>query len=110
MSSSRTPRTSTPPAAAWDEASACPSTIGKASLTPGTLFTVAASSAKSVIGLSMGAMKMWPLMPTILLRSSLRNPFITDSTMMSVATPSMMPAKEKPAMTEMKPSRRRARR
>jgi len=40
----------------------------------------------------------------------LRNPFITAITMMRVATPSMMPRKENPAMTEMKPSRRRARR
>ena len=55
-------------------------------------------------------MKMWPLMPTILFRSSLRKPFITESTMISVATPSMMPRKEKPAMTETKPSRRRVRR
>ena len=30
--------------------------------------------------------------------------------MLGVATPSMMPRKEKPAMTEMKPSLRRARR
>src|SRR3712207_595971 len=53
---------------------------------------------------------MWPLMPTILSSSSLRNPFITDSTTISVATPSMMPRNEKPAMTETKPSRRRVRR
>jgi hypothetical protein len=39
----------------------------------------------------------------------LRNPFITAITMMSVATPSMMPKNENPAMTEMKPSLRRAR-
>ena len=39
-----------------------------------------------------------------------RKPFITAMTMISVATPSMMPMKEKPAMTEMKASRRRARR
>jgi hypothetical protein len=55
-------------------------------------------------------MKMWPLMPTILSSSSLRNPFITESTMISVATPSMMPMKEKPAITDTKPSRRRVRR
>ncbi len=41
--------------------------------------------------------------------SSVRNPFITAMTMMRVATPSMMPTKEKPAMTEMKVSRRRER-
>jgi hypothetical protein len=42
--------------------------------------------------------------------SSLRKPFITAMTMISVATPSMMPVNEKPAMTEMNPSARRARR
>jgi hypothetical protein len=63
-----------------------------------------------VSGRSIGAMKMWPLMPTILSSSSLRKPFITESTMMSVATPSMMPRNENPAITETKPSRRRVRR
>ncbi len=37
-------------------------------------------------------------------KSSARKPFITAMTMMSVATPSMIPRNEKPAMTEMKPS------
>src|SRR3712207_1031157 len=58
----------------------------------------------------MGATKMWPLMPTILSSSSLRKPFMTESTTISVATPSMIPRNEKPAMTETKPSRRRVRR
>ena len=39
-----------------------------------------------------------------------RKPFITAMTMISVATPSMMPTNEKPAMTEMNASRRRERR
>ena len=55
-------------------------------------------------GGSSGVTKMWPLKPRILSSSSLRKPFITDMTMISVATPSMMPRKEKPAMTETKPS------
>ena len=42
--------------------------------------------------------------------SSARNPFITDITMISVATPSAMPSNEKIAMTETNPSARRARR
>ena len=61
-------------------------------------------------GCRCGATKIWPLMPTILSSSSLRKPFMTDSTTISVATPSMMPRNEKPAMTETKPSRRRVRR
>ena len=47
MSASRTPRTSTPPPpdVAVDEANAWPSTIGKASVTPGTFASLAATSA-----------------------------------------------------------------
>ena len=45
-----------------------------------------------------------------LVSSSLRKPFITESTMISVATPSMMPRTEKKAITETQPPRRRARR
>ena len=41
--------------------------------------------------------------------SSARNPFMTDMTMINVATPSAMPRSEKIAMTETKPSCRRAR-
>ena len=49
-------------------------------------------------------------MPTIFDRSSARNPFITESTMISVATPSAIPSTEKKATTETPPPRRRARR
>ena len=40
---------------------------------------------------------------------SARNPFITDMTMIKVATPSAMPSSEKIAMTDTNPSCRRAR-
>jgi len=43
-SSARTPRTSTPEALKGEDASACPSTIGAASLTPGTPAMRAASA------------------------------------------------------------------
>ncbi len=49
-------------------------------------------------------------MPRMRVISSARKPFITAMTMISVATPSMMPANEMPAMTEMKASLRRERR
>ncbi len=49
-------------------------------------------------------------MPTIFDSSSARKPFITDRTMISVATPSAMPSTEKNATTETPPPRRRARR
>ena len=39
-----------------------------------------------------------------------RKPFITAMTTISVPTPSVIPTSEKPAMIEMKPSSRRARR
>ena len=41
---------------------------------------------------------------------SARNPFITDMTMIKVATPSAIPSREKIAMTDTKPSCLRARR
>ncbi len=109
-SSPRTPRTSTPVALNGEEASAWPSTIGDASMTPSILATRSATSFQSVSGDSSGWISRWPLRPRILSSSSLRKPFITAITMMSVATPSMMPRNEKPAMTEMNPSLRRARR
>ena len=40
---------------------------------------------------------------------SMRKPFMTDMTTINVPTPSAMPTSEKPAITEMKPSSRRAR-
>ena len=42
--------------------------------------------------------------------NSWRKPFITDMTMIRVATPKAMPSSENQAMTEMNPSCRRARR
>ena len=42
-------------------------------------------------------------------RTSFWKPFITDSTMMSAATPSAMPSMDTPEMKEMKPLRRVAR-
>ena len=104
------PRTSTPLALNGEEASAWPSTTGAASRTPGTMAMRPATASQSVSGESSGWISRWPLRPRILSSSSLRKPFITAITMIRVATPSMMPRNENPAITEMKPSRRRARR
>ena len=104
------PRTSTPVALNGEEASAWPSTTGAARRDARTLEMRSATSCQSVSGDSSGWIRRWPLRPRILSSSSLRKPFITAMTMISVATPSMMPRKEKPAMTEMNPSLRRARR
>ena len=104
------PRTSTPAELNGEEASAWPSTIGAASRMPGILEMRSETGSQSVSGDSSGWIRRWPLRPRILSSSSLRKPFITAMTMMRVATPSMMPRNEKPAMTEMNPSLRRARR
>jgi len=53
---------------------------------------------------------MCPDSPRMDRSSSMRNPFITDITMISVATPSAMPISENSEMTEMKLSCRLARR
>jgi len=47
--------------------------------------------------------------PSMRSRTSFWKPFITDSTMISAATPSAMPSIETPEMKEMKPLRRVAR-
>ena len=104
------PRTSTPDALNGDDASAWPSTIGAASRMPGTPDKRSATACQSVSGDSSGCTSRCPLRPKILSSNSLRKPFITAITMISVATPSMMPTKEMPAMIEMNPSLRRARR
>ena len=93
-SAARMPRTSTPDALNGEDASACPSTIGAASMTPGTLEMRSATASQSVSGCSSGWISRCPLRPRILSSSSLRKPFITAITMISVATPSMMPRKE----------------
>src|SRR6476469_7589906 len=92
-----------------EDASAWPSTTGAASLMPATWLMRSATSFQSVSGDSSGCTRRCPLRPRILSSSSLRKPFITAITMMRVATPSMMPRNENPAMTEIKPSLRRAR-
>jgi hypothetical protein len=59
---------------------------------------------------SIGYTVKWPLRPRILVRSSVRKPFITLITTISVATPIATPIKVSQEMTEMNASLRRARR
>jgi len=108
-SAPRMPRTSTPAALYGEDASACPSTIGAATRTPSTLATRSATRPVGE-GRPLGLNEQVAFSPSILSNNSWRKPFMTAMTMMRVATPSMMPKKEKPAITEMNPSRRRARR
>ena len=55
-------------------------------------------------------MLICPLMPRIRPSSSSLKPFITEVTIISVATPSAMPIKANEVMTEINPSLRLARR
>ena len=109
-SSARMPRMKTPAALKGDDPSPWPSTTGAASRTPATWLMRSATSFQSVSGDSSGCTRRCPFSPRILSSNSLRKPFITAITIISVATPSMIPRKENPAITEMKPSFRRARR
>jgi hypothetical protein len=84
--------------------------MGAASRIPLMPDTRSATCCQSVSGDSSGWIRRWPFKPRILSSNSWRKPFITAMTMISVATPSMMPTKEMPAMMEMNPSLRRARR
>ena len=49
-------------------------------------------------------MIIWGLNPKILLVRSVLNPFITDITIINIATPNMIPTKEKIDITFKKPS------
>ena len=87
-----------------------PSTAGVAVTTPGTARTRASRSAVASRPFWLPCTPSWPLMLDIWRSISTRKPFITDMTTIKVPTPSVIPIREKPAMTEMKPSSRRARR
>src|SRR6202007_3136977 len=72
----------------------CPSTKGTASLTPGTLPMRSVTAWKSLSGVWEGVTMMWPLKPRIFDCNSTRKPFITDITMIRIATPSRKHRKE----------------
>ena len=111
ISPGRTPRTMAPAATLLALTSTWPSTVGITRTTPSTPAIFAAMSSKSVSGrLVSSYTPRWPLRPRMRCSSSARKPFITDMTMISVATPSAIPASENPAMTDTKPFSRRARR
>ena len=87
-----------------------PSAAGVAVTTPGTALIRASRSGVASRPSRLPWTPSWPLMLDIWRSISTRKPFITDMTTISVPTPRVMPTSEKPAMTEMKPSSRRARR
>ena len=87
-----------------------PSAVGVALSTPGTFFMSAKSSGVASRPPRLPCTPSWPLMLDIWRSISKRKPFMTDMTTISVPTPKVMPISEKAAITEMKPSSRRARR
>ena len=94
------PRTSAPRLASDAVSIACPSTYGAAAFTRGSVCAIAAIAGQSV---SCGTprISMCDATDRMRLRSSSWNPFITDSTTISAATPSAMPAIEISEMNEM---------
>ena len=87
------------------------SITGKACVTPGTL-AMRSTAWSRVCALSSTPpwTKTCPLKPRILPSSSSRKPFITDITMISTATASVMPTNEMIEIRATPPSLRRARR
>ena len=78
--------------------------------TPGTVRIRAAVASYSVIGWPAPYTPRSPLKPRMRPSKSALKPPMTDMTMISVATPSAMPTRLNPAITETNRSPRRARR
>ena len=95
-----TPRTSTPRLAPPAVSIACPSTYGAAACTRG-LASAACATAGQFASSGMPRISMCDATARMRLRSSCWKPFITDSTTISAATPSAMPAIEISEMNEM---------
>ena len=93
------------------ESIAWPVTYGAAALTRGLAIAALATAASSA-SVGRPRISMCDATDRIRLRSSSWKPFITDSTTISAATPSAMPAIDVSAMNEMnvlRPEPRRAR-
>ncbi len=97
------PRSATPLTASCRVSSACASTYGAAPITSG--FWRASCAVSCQLGIEPVGEKISTCASTDSMRSrtSFWKPFITDSTTISAATPSAMPAIETSAMNEMKP-------
>ena len=89
--------------------SACAATKGAAPITCGLRARLGQRCAASRAAPRRRAPKisMCETTPSMRSRTSFWKPFITDSTMISAATPSAMPSIDTPEMKEMKPLRRR---
>jgi hypothetical protein len=86
------------------------SITGMAWVTPGTFSTRCTVGSRASPSSTPPVTKTWPLKPRILLSSSARKPFITDMTMIRIATARVTPAKEITVIRPTPPSLRLARR
>ncbi len=94
------PRNSAPRLTSPDASIAWPATYGAVATTRGFFFAASATAAGSR-KLGKPRISMCEATDRMRLRSSSWNPFMTDSTTISAATPSAMPAIEISAMNEM---------
>jgi hypothetical protein len=108
-SSGSTPRITVPEISPPTFTSASPSMYGAVPATSGFWLANAATSRQSGRPSVLPEIVACEAMPRMRVRSSLSKPFITDSTTISVATPSPMPSIEANEMNEMKWLRRLAR-
>ena len=101
------PRTSTPRMSSPWAISDWPLTKGAAPTTSGCAFTRCSSAGTSCRPLpSTLITSMCDTTPSMRSRTSFWKPFMTDSTMISAATPSAMPTMDAAEMKEMNPLRR----
>ena len=103
------PRTTLPRTAWPAESIACALTNGAAAITRGSCAAIFATACQSASWLSGPLICTCEATPRMRVRSSFWKPFITDSTTISAATPSAMPAIEMAEMKLMKWLRRLAR-
>ena len=109
-SASVSPRTMAPETCSGPCTRAWASTTGSTWVTPGMARRRAISAARPGPLMAGPVTKASPLKPSIRPTSSVRKPFITLITMISVATASRMPTKEMIETSATPPSRRLARR
>ncbi len=103
------PRTTLPRTACPAESRACAFTKGAAATTCGSPSAIFAAACQSASRLSAPLICTCEATPRMRARSSFWKPFMTDSTTISAATPSAMPAIEVAEMKLMKWLRRLAR-
>ena len=101
------PRTTVPRMSSPRAMSACAATTGAAPTTCGFWRAFAAVACQSGNAAPWDSTtSMCATIDSMRSRTSFWKPFITDSTMISAATPSAMPNTDTPEMNEMKPLRR----